>query len=106
MALAPLANWNLLRCAALIKLIAQTAGGGCAVLVALDTLEVPIYQHERFPAHQAGREFFLEHYDPDIAEYCRNFLNTTGLGPKERRRLSVARHRLLLIVNFNPRYLA
>jgi len=28
-----------------------------AVLVAWDTLEVPIYRHEKFPAYQSGREF-------------------------------------------------
>jgi 5'-3' exonuclease len=28
-----------------------------AVLVAWDTLEVPTYRHEKFPAYQGGREF-------------------------------------------------
>ena len=28
-----------------------------AVLVAWDTLEVPTYRHEKFPAYQSGREF-------------------------------------------------
>ena len=46
-----------------------------AVLVAWDTLEVPTYRHEKFPAYQSGREFddaLLEQLDalPDFVAAC------------------------------------
>jgi DNA polymerase-1 len=43
-----------------------------AVLVAWDTLEVPTYRHEKFPAYQSGREFddaLLEQLD--VLPECR-----------------------------------
>ncbi|MGD0533769.1 MAG: 5'-3' exonuclease H3TH domain-containing protein, partial [Methyloceanibacter sp.] len=46
-----------------------------AVLVAWDTLEVPTYRHEKFPAYQSGREFddaLLEQLDvlPQFVAAC------------------------------------
>ena len=46
-----------------------------AVLVAWDTLEVPTYRHEKFPAYQSGREFddaLLEqlHVLPEFVAAC------------------------------------
>ena len=55
-----------------------------AVLVAWDTLEVPTYRHEEFPAYQSGREFddaLLEQLDvlPEFVAAC-GFQNAKGPG--------------------------
>jgi exodeoxyribonuclease-3 len=55
-----------------------------AVLVAWDTLEVPTYRHEKFPAYQAGREFedaLLEQLDvlPEFVTAC-GFQNAKAPG--------------------------
>ena len=55
-----------------------------AVLVAWDTLEVPTYRHEKFPAYQSGREFddaLLEQLDalPDFVAAC-GFQNAKARG--------------------------
>ena len=55
-----------------------------AVLVAWDTLEVPTYRHEKFPAYQSGREFddaLLEQLDvlPEFVAAC-GFQNAKAPG--------------------------
>jgi exodeoxyribonuclease-3 len=55
-----------------------------AVLVAWDTLEVPTYRHEKFPAYQSGREFddaLLEQLDvlPEFVAAC-GFQNVKAPG--------------------------
>ena len=55
-----------------------------AVLVAWDTLEVPTYRHEEFPAYQSGREFddaLLEQLDaiPEFVAAC-GFQNAKAPG--------------------------
>jgi exodeoxyribonuclease-3 len=55
-----------------------------AVLVAWDTLEVPTYRHEEFPAYQSGREFddaLLEQLDvlPEFVAVC-GFQNAKAPG--------------------------
>jgi DNA polymerase-1 len=55
-----------------------------AVLVAWDTLEVPTYRHEKFPAYQSGREFddaLLEQLDalPEFVAAC-GFQNAKAWG--------------------------
>jgi exodeoxyribonuclease-3 len=55
-----------------------------AVLVAWDTLEVPTYRHEQFPAYQSGREFdnaLLEQLDvlPEFVATC-GFQNAKAPG--------------------------
>jgi DNA polymerase-1 len=55
-----------------------------ALLVAWDTLEVPTYRHEEFPAYQSGREFddaLLEQLDelPEFVAAC-GFQNAKGPG--------------------------
>ena len=55
-----------------------------AVLVAWDTLEVPTYRHEKFPAYQGGREFddaLLEQLDvlPEFVAAC-GFQNAKAPG--------------------------
>jgi exodeoxyribonuclease III len=55
-----------------------------AVLVAWDTLEVPTYRHDRFPAYQSGREFedaLLEQLDvlPEFVAAC-GFQNAKAPG--------------------------
>ena len=55
-----------------------------AVLVAWDTLEVPTYRHERFPAYQSGREFddaLLEQLEvlPEFVAAC-GFQNAKAPG--------------------------
>jgi exodeoxyribonuclease-3 len=55
-----------------------------AVLVAWDTLEVPTYRHEKFPAYQSGREFddaLVEQLDAllEFASACR-FRNAKAPG--------------------------
>ena len=55
-----------------------------AVLVAWDTLEVPTYRHEKFPAYQSGREFddaLLEQLDllPEFVTAC-GFQNAKAPG--------------------------
>jgi exodeoxyribonuclease-3 len=55
-----------------------------AVLVAWDTLEVPTYRHEKFPAYQSGREFddaLLEqlHVLPEFVAAC-GFQNAKAPG--------------------------
>jgi exodeoxyribonuclease-3 len=55
-----------------------------AVLVAWDTLEVPTYRHENFPAYQSGREFddaLLEQLDilPEFVAAC-GFQNAKAPG--------------------------
>jgi exodeoxyribonuclease III len=55
-----------------------------AVLVAWDTLEVPTYRHERFPAYQSGREFedaLLEQLQvlPEFVAAC-GFQNAKAAG--------------------------
>ena len=56
----------------------------CAVLVAWDTLEVPTFRHEEFPAYQSGREFddaLLEQLDvlPEFVAAC-GFQNAKAPG--------------------------
>src|SRR5262249_3874952 len=55
-----------------------------AVLVAWDTLEVPTYRHEKFPAYQSGREFddaLVEQLDalPEFVAAC-GFANAKASG--------------------------
>jgi DNA polymerase-1 len=55
-----------------------------AVLVAWDTLEVPTYRHEKFPAYQSGREFddaLVEQLDalPQFVAAC-GFANAKAAG--------------------------
>jgi exodeoxyribonuclease-3 len=55
-----------------------------AVLVAWDTLEVPTYRHEKFPAYQSGREFddeLIEQLDliPEFVAAC-GFQNAKAPG--------------------------
>jgi exodeoxyribonuclease III len=55
-----------------------------AVLVAWDTLEVPTYRHEKFPAYQSGREFddaLIEQLDliPEFVAAC-GFQNARAPG--------------------------
>jgi 5'-3' exonuclease len=55
-----------------------------AVLIAWDTLEVPTYRHEEFPAYQSGREFddaLLEqlHVLPEFVAAC-GFQNAKAAG--------------------------
>ena len=55
-----------------------------AVLIAWDTLEVPTYRHEKFPAYQSGREFddaLLEQLDliPEFVAAC-GFQNAKAPG--------------------------
>ena len=55
-----------------------------AVLVAWDTLDVPTYRHEKFPAYQSGREFddaLLEQLDvlPEFVAAC-GFQNAKAPG--------------------------
>ena len=55
-----------------------------AVIVAWDTLEVPTYRHEKFPAYQSGREFddaLVEQLDliPDFVSAC-GFQNAKAAG--------------------------
>src|SRR5215471_1845047 len=55
-----------------------------AVFVAWDTLEVPTYRHEKFPAYQSGREFddaLLEQLDvlPELVAAC-GFQNAKAPG--------------------------
>jgi DNA polymerase-1 len=53
-----------------------------AVLVAWDTLEVPTYRHEEFPAYQSGREFddaLLEQLDA-LPEFVCGFQNAKAPG--------------------------
>src|SRR3989337_4262492 len=55
-----------------------------AVLVAWDTLDVPTYRHDKFPAYQSGREFddaLLEqlHVLPEFVAAC-GFQNAKAPG--------------------------
>ena len=59
------------------------------MLVAWDTLEVPTYRHEKFPAYQSGREFddaLLEQLDliPEFVAAC-GFQNAKAPGYRSRR---------------------
>ena len=76
-----------------------------AVLVAWDTLEVPTYRHEKFPAYQSGREFddaLLEQLDrpPGICRRMRlserkgaGLTRPTTFSLPPRRRRKTRRHR-------------
>jgi DNA polymerase-1 len=67
-----------------------------AVLVAWDTLEVPTYRHEEFPAYQSGREFddaLLEQLDliPEFVAAC-GFQNAKAPGYEADDFLAAATH--------------